>query len=65
MSFTVRHPRIEGYEVEVDDLAAAEAAGWVSTAPAPDPEPAPEPVEEVTVTDEPAPEPTPKRARRK
>lgn len=63
MSYTVRHPRIEGYEVEVDDLAAAEAAGWVSTATAPDPEP----VEEVTGTDEPtpAPKPKPKRARRK
>ena len=69
MTHTVRHPRIEGYVLEVDDLSAAKAAGWVPTEaqPEPEPEPEPEPAEPVgvTVTDAPASEPRPKRPRKK
>ena len=57
MTYTVRHPRIEGYELEVNDLSAAEAAGWVPTEPAAEPEPTPEP--------EPAPKPRSRRTRKK
>ena len=61
MTHTVRHPRIEGYVLEVDDLSAAKAAGWVSTEPAAEPEP--EPVEEPAA--DPTPKPRPKRTRKK
>ena len=57
MTDTVRHPRIEGCELEVHDLSAAKAAGWVPTEPAAEPEPDPEP--------EPAPKPRPRRTRKK
>ena len=58
MTYTVRHPRIEGYELEVNDLSAAKAAGWVPTEPAAEREPTAEP--------EPAPKPPrPRRTRKK
>lgn len=57
MTYTVRHPRIEGYVLEVNDLSAAKAAGWVPTEPAAEREPDPEP--------EPAPKPRPRRTRKK
>ena len=65
MTHTVRHPRIEGYVLEVDDLSAAKAAGWVPTEARPEPEPEPAEAAEATVTDAPKPEPRPKRTRKK
>lgn len=67
MSFTVRHPRIEGVTAVVEDLDRAKAAGWVVDEPEPEPVSEPEVVEldELEEQPEPEPKPAPKRRRNK